>query len=175
MRITGPHRGGWFAPNESVDEAARRHLTECTGLKSPYLEQLYTFGNVERDPFGRVVSVAYFALLSDAKDPASFRSCHKLRWVSVGDLPSLAYDHPEMIETAVQRLRAKLTYTNIVCHLLPDDSRCANCRTRMRRSSSENWIRGISRKDQDAGADTKSRRPEEGRSAPAGPVLSLRG
>ncbi len=121
-----PYLRSWAAPGglvggqESVEAAARRQLQEKTGLTGVYLEQLHTFGSVHRDPFGRVVSVAYLALLSDATLPAAVRTRPETRWWPISALPPLAYDHDEIIRIAVERLRAKLGYTNIVYGLLPE-------------------------------------------------------
>jgi len=123
-----PFEGHWAAPGglvdpaESVDFAAARILKEKTGLTNIYLEQLYTFGKVDRDPFGRVVSVGYFALISkegiDLKTTAEYRD---VAWFDVKRLPKLAYDHQEIIETALKRLKSKLEYTNIIYTLLPKE------------------------------------------------------
>jgi 8-oxo-dGTP diphosphatase len=122
-----PFKDAWAAPggliksDESVEMAAKRALSEKTGLKNVYLEQLYTFGDVDRDPFGRVVSVAYFALISsDGVRLETSEEYSGIQWFSVNDLPKLAYDHREMIKSAAERLRGKLEYTNIVYSLLPD-------------------------------------------------------
>jgi 8-oxo-dGTP diphosphatase len=87
-------------------------------MKDVYLEQLYTFGKTDRDPSGRVVSVAYLALI-----PASEMDLMMVAdtgWFPINRLPKLAYDHAEIIDVAVDRLRAKLTYTNISYGLLPE-------------------------------------------------------
>jgi len=121
-----PFADSWAAPgglvggSESVDAAAERVLREKTGVSHVYLEQLYTFGKVSRDPFGRVVSVAYFALLPNIDVKLKTTNEYAdVRWFPAADLPKLAYDHKEIIECAVNRLRAKLEYTNIVYGLLP--------------------------------------------------------
>ena len=112
--------GGLIGINESVDEAALRNLKSKTGVKEVFLEQLYTFGEVNRDPFGRVISVAYFALIPSLglklKTTAEYGD---VRWFDLESLPKLAYDHKKMLHYAVARLQAKLAYTNIVCNLLP--------------------------------------------------------
>lgn len=112
--------GGMVRPKESVDRAAKRHLETVTGISDVYLEQLYTFGRVDRDPFGRVVSVAYFALIP-WEDPrlGTIRRRPDVQWRSVSRLPELAYDHGEMIRCAVERLKAKIEYTTIAYSLLP--------------------------------------------------------
>ena len=112
--------GGLVKPLESVDQAAKRHLFAKSGVKNVYLEQLYTFGKIKRDPFGRVVSVAYFALIPlkglKLKTTDEYAD---IKWFPITKLPKLAYDHKEMIKFAIERLRAKLEYTNIVYSLLP--------------------------------------------------------
>ena len=124
----GPFAGWWALPggrvghDESLDDAAARELSEQTGLRDIWLEQLYTFGSPTRDPQDRIVSVAYVALIAHGGrflEPTRGGKYADVRWQPVGDLPSLAYDHVAVVETAVARLRAKLAYTNLVYALLP--------------------------------------------------------
>lgn len=122
-----PFTGKWAFPGglvglrESLDDAARRELYEKTGVKNVYLEQLYTFGEVRRDPFSRVVSVAYFALVNrkQIKKLITTSKYQRIDWFDVNKLPRLAYDHNEVAKYAIARLRAKLEYTNIAFSLLP--------------------------------------------------------
>lgn len=121
-----PFTGKWAVPgglvkgNESLEKGAQRILEEKAGIKNVYLEQLYTFGEVNRDPFGRVVSVAYFALVPSGKMNLSTTGEYSaVEWFSVNKLPGLAYDHKEVISTAFKRLQNKLGYSNIVYALLP--------------------------------------------------------
>lgn len=121
-----PYTGRWAAPGglveiyESVDDSAKRHLLDKTGVKNVYLEQLYTFGSVNRDYFGRVVSVAYFALIpSGGVRLKTTKEYEDVAWFQVEKLPKLAYDHQKIIEVALARLKAKLGYTNLVYSLLP--------------------------------------------------------
>lgn len=123
-----PYENAWAAPgglvnsNEGVEQAAKRVLQEKTGLKGGYSEQLFTFGDVDRDPFGRVVSVAYLTLLSSSKMKLITTSEYDgIEWFAIDELPELAYDHKQMIRLAAERLASKLEYTNIVCNLLPDE------------------------------------------------------
>lgn len=112
--------GGLVKPNESVDRAAQKHLFDKTGVKDVYLEQLYTFGEIDRDPFGRVVSVAYYALIPSGG--IKLKTSHEytdVDWFQVKQLPPMAYDHTEIIKVAVKRLKDKITYSNIVYSLLP--------------------------------------------------------
>ncbi len=123
-----PFESFWAAPgglvkvNESVDQAAARILSEKTGLEKVYLEQLYTFGEIDRDPFGRVVSVAYFALIS--KEGLSLKTTSEYKdvsWFDAKKLPKLAYDHQEIIAKAVACLKNKLEHSNIIYSLLPKE------------------------------------------------------
>jgi len=121
-----PFEGKWALPggfvrlDETLDEAARRELQEETGLSKIFLEQLYTFSEVDRDPRERVVSVAYYALVNlrdhqvhaatDARDAG---------WFGVHDVPTLAFDHAEILRLALERLRGKLRYQPVGFELLP--------------------------------------------------------
>lgn len=112
--------GGLIDSRESLDEAARRELKQKTGVNNVYLEQLYTFGDPKRDPYWRVVSAAYFSLISS--DGVSIKTIEKysdIRWFDINKLPKLAYDHRKIAKYALLRLRWKLEYTNIVYSLLP--------------------------------------------------------
>lgn len=111
--------GGLIHPKENADEAARRHLWIKGGVRNVYLEQLYTFSRVDRDPRGRVVSVAYLALTPDGG--LRTKTKEEVKWFPVNKLPRMAYDHKEIIARAVRRLKAKLGYTNIAFALLPDE------------------------------------------------------
>ena len=114
--------GGFVRMEESVDDAARRELREETGLAlgDVYLEQLYTFGSPNRDPRGRVVSVAYYALvnLADHRVQAA-TDARDAAWFSVSDTPSLAFDHDAILAAALERLKGKLRYQPIGFELLP--------------------------------------------------------
>ncbi len=114
--------GGLIAPDESADQAALRHLQAKTNVKDIYLEQLYTFGRIDRDPRGRVVSVAYFALIPSInvhlKTTADYAG---IDWFPVKKLPPLAYDHSEIIACAIERLKSKLAYSTISYGLLPKE------------------------------------------------------
>lgn len=114
--------GALVAPQESLDDAVTRVLKEKTGLTDIFTEQLATFGAVNRDPFGRVISVAYMAMVhADRHTLTTTDEYDDVDWHKVSDLPRLAYDHNEIIATAVERLRAKLAYTNIVHNILPQE------------------------------------------------------
>jgi 8-oxo-dGTP diphosphatase len=126
QRDRQPFAGVWALPggfvhiDESLEQAARRELTEETHLSDVYLEQLYTFGEVERDPRGRIITVAYYALVklsnhsvrgdTDARDAA---------WFSVDEAQGLAFDHDRILAVAHDRLRNKVRYEPIGFELLP--------------------------------------------------------
>ena len=113
--------GGFLKAGESLGGAALRVLVEKTGVENVYLEQLYTFGDPGRDPRGRVVTVTYIALIpwQHLSQPESERVTD-LIWAPIDRLPRLAFDHVEIIRYAVQRLRAKAGYSNIVYGLMPE-------------------------------------------------------
>lgn len=112
--------GGFVLKNEDLESAAKRELFEETGVKNVYLEQLYTFGDPNRDPRGRVISVSYFALVDAEKVQLKFGSDAKdVGWFSFSDIPDLAFDHKEILKYAKQRLAWKMEYTNVVYSLLP--------------------------------------------------------
>lgn len=112
--------GGFLKLRESLEDAALRVLKEKTGVENVYVEQLYTFGDPDRDPRARVITVTYFALIpwKDLLQPASDKITD-LMWAAVDRLPRLAFDHREIVEYAVRRLRAKASYSNIVYGLMP--------------------------------------------------------
>ena len=112
--------GGLVQVGESLEAAAYRELYEKTGVQDLYLEQLYTFGDVSRDPTAHTVAVAYFALVPPGEPALTQGEKYAdIDWFPVQALPALAYDHNAMAEYALQRLQAKLSYTNIVYSLLP--------------------------------------------------------
>ena len=112
--------GGFAREEESLDAAATRELREETGVEKVYLEQLYTFGAPRRDPRGRVITVAYYALVphTDVLRPGT--DAADAAWFPIAELPALAFDHRKIVEYAHQRIRNKLNYTNVGFELLPD-------------------------------------------------------
>jgi 8-oxo-dGTP diphosphatase len=126
QRALEPFKGKWALPggfvrvDETLDNAARRELAEETGLENVFLEQLYTFGTVNRDPRERVVSVAYYALvkLSDHKAKAATDAADA-EWFPISELPKLAFDHAEIVAAALARLQGKVRYQPIGFELLP--------------------------------------------------------
>ncbi len=126
QRALEPFKGRWALPGgfvhveEALDEAARRELAEEAGLKDVFLEQLYTFGVVDRDPRERVVSVAYYALvkLSDYRAKAATDAANAA-WFPISEVPRLAFDHADILATALARLKGKVRYQPIGFELLP--------------------------------------------------------
>ena len=111
--------GGFVLDDESLDGAAIRELREETGVDKVYLEQLYTFGEPKRDPRGRVVTVAYYALVPESQALQAGTDASDAGWFPVGELPPLAFDHGKIVDYAHQRIRNKLDYTNVGFELLP--------------------------------------------------------
>lgn len=113
--------GGFVQIEESLENAARRELKEETGVENVFMEQLYTFGSLGRDPRGRVISVAYFALVNLAEHTLrADTDAEDAAWYSIDDLPELAFDHAVIMKAALDRLRAKLRYQPIGFELLPE-------------------------------------------------------
>lgn len=113
--------GGFIRVGESPKEAARRELKEETGMKNVFLEQLYTFGEPDRDPREHVVSIAYFALvnLRDHKIRAA-TDARQAAWFAIDDTPHLAFDHDKILKTAHERLCGKVRYQPLGFELLPE-------------------------------------------------------
>jgi 8-oxo-dGTP diphosphatase len=125
-RAYDPYQGAWALPGgfvkqeEPLEMAARRELEEETGVSEVFMEQLYTFGTPERDPRGRVLSVAYFALINlEEHPPTASTDASDARWFQLSDLPELAFDHASILNKARQRLVAKVRYQPIGFELLP--------------------------------------------------------
>ncbi len=123
-----PFRGQWALPggfvdvDEDLETSALRELEEETGVKDLFVEQLYTYGAPGRDPRGRVISVAHFALVNLTDHPAVASSdAARAEWFALHALPELAFDHARIIERATARLRAKVRYEPIGFELLPEE------------------------------------------------------
>jgi len=128
QRKHDPFKGEWALPggpvaiDESLEEAAGRHLRAQSGIEDAYIEQFHTFGAVDRDPRGRSVSVTYYALINSddmALDPGP--EALSAAWFNIYELPELAFDHAEILEFAIHRLKEKLKYESIGFNLLPRD------------------------------------------------------
>lgn len=126
QRANPPFKGQWAIPggfvdmDEALDDAARRELQEETGIENLFIEQLYTFGGVDRDPRGRVVSVAYMALVRQEDcQPKHADDAADADWFAVNSLPKLGFDHQEILKMAHERIRSKVQYQPIGFELLP--------------------------------------------------------
>lgn len=125
-RITDPYRerwalpGGWVGTTESLVDAAARNLLETTALQPTYLEQLYAFGEVDRTPTGRVISIVYWALVRPEQAERTAEG-DNVRWYPADDLPELAFDHNLIVEYALWRLRTKVEYSRIAHAFLGEE------------------------------------------------------
>lgn len=112
--------GGFVDMNESADDAAVRVLNQLTGMDNIYMEQLYCFTDVNRDPAGRVISIAYFALVNIAAYNEQMLFEHEARWFPLDQIPDLIFDHKEMVAKAKERLQQKVANHPIGFELLPE-------------------------------------------------------
>lgn len=112
--------GGFVRIEESIETAAIRELQEETGIEQVFLEQLYTFGEVKRDPRDRVITIAYYALINICEYTLQAQTdAMNVNWFAVESLPTLAFDHGYILQVAKQRLKGKLRYQPIGFELLP--------------------------------------------------------
>ncbi len=130
-RTREPHEGqwalpgGWLDARENLEAAAARTLAETTGLAPSYLEQLYAFGDVDRSPT-RSVSIVYWALVHEGTALAAEQE--NVAWFDAATLPSLAFDHNQIVDYALWRLRNKVGYSRIAHGLLPEEFTLAELR-----------------------------------------------
>ena len=111
--------GGFVAADESVDDAATRTLYELTGLRNLFMRQVGAFGNVDRDPGERVVSIAYYALINVKDYDEELRLQHGVKWVDINEIPQLYSDHNEMVCKARKLMQQKLAQEPVGFRLLP--------------------------------------------------------
>ena len=113
--------GGFIREDESLEEAALRELHEETGVRNVFLEQLFTFGDPKRDPRGRVITAAYYALIaSDKLSLVAGADAAEAQWFPASSVPPLAFDHKSILDYALERLRNKLEYTTVGFQLLAE-------------------------------------------------------
>lgn len=112
--------GGWVKDDESVEDAARRVLEYITGLRDIYLEQIHVFSKPDRDPGGKVLTVAFNALIRIEEHNQELIKEYGAKWFPISEVPPLIFDHDEMLKLAIDRLRLKATYNLIGRQLLPE-------------------------------------------------------
>jgi 8-oxo-dGTP diphosphatase len=113
--------GGFIFMEETAEESAKRILREKVGIKNVYIEQLYTFSEVQRDPRERIISIAYFALVNTKQyQLIAGRDTVKAEWYKLSDIPKLAFDHTKIVRLAIQRLKGKVSYQPIGFELLAE-------------------------------------------------------
>lgn len=125
-RSFDPEKGGWslmggfLKRSEDLEDGAKRILNELTGLENVYLEQLYSYGKVNRDPVERTVSVCFYALINISNHDVGLAKSKNGSWFSLDKKPDLIFDHNEMVEKAISELRYKAALHPIGFELLPD-------------------------------------------------------
>jgi ADP-ribose pyrophosphatase YjhB (NUDIX family) len=112
--------GGFVSEDENLDDAAKRIVKQLTGLDNVYMEQLYTFGDIHRDLGGRIVSVAYFSLIKINDHDSELVEKHGAVWIPLPQLPDLIFDHKEMVEKALRKIRIRARTQPIGFELLPE-------------------------------------------------------
>ena len=125
-RDISPFQGEWAIPggfvrmDETLEQAALRELQEETGIHDVFLEQLYTFGDLERDPRDRTITVSYYALINLVEQEIQAATdASEANWFRISEIPKLAFDHDQILQTAIARLRGKIRYEPIGFELLP--------------------------------------------------------
>ena len=111
--------GGFVQTNESVDSSAKRILKEFTGLDNVYMQQLAAYGEVERDPGERVISIVYYALINVDNYDETLSELHNAKWVDVDHLPALCFDHRDMVQKARRKIGETIKNEPIGSNLLP--------------------------------------------------------
>ncbi len=126
-RNTAPFKGKWTLPggfvhdSEPLELSAARVLNDKANISDVYTEQLYTFGSPRRDPRDRVISIAYFAILNPA-----YEYVGPGKWYDIEELPKLGFDHNDIVQMAVNRLRAKLNYSELALEFMPEEFTLGN-------------------------------------------------
>lgn len=112
--------GGWVNEDETVEKAAERVLLQITGMKDIFLEQVHVFSEPKRDTGGRVISISFYALISIEKHNKDLVREYGAHWWPLQQMPELIFDHNEMVEKALEKLRLKASYELTGIHLLPE-------------------------------------------------------
>ena len=112
--------GGFVEENESLDEAAFRILRKLTGLENIYLKQFYSYGDIDRDPGARVISIAYFALITIRDINKELTEQNGAHWRSISRLPDLIFDHSAMVKRALTDLQNQIKVKPVGFELLPE-------------------------------------------------------
>ncbi len=150
-----PFMGYWALPGgfidlyEDLEASAMRALERETGVTGVYLEQLYTFGRPDRDPRERVITVAYYALVPF--DRVRLRDDESVGWFAVESMPTLALDHEEIVQRAMQRLSAKVDYSTIALQFMPEEFTLSELqgvyetilRERLDKRNFRKWVLGL--------------------------------
>lgn len=125
-RGVAPFKGDWALPgdlvypNENIDRAAKRVLSDLTGINNLYMEQTRIYGRVDRHPAGRVITAGYYSLIDIAKhDPHAAAWADGVYWLDVNDVPPLAFDHDMILEDAIKILRDRVRRQPVGFELLP--------------------------------------------------------
>ncbi|MAE13111.1 NUDIX hydrolase [Candidatus Woesearchaeota archaeon] len=111
--------GGFVNKGEELEEAVKRELDEETGVKDVFLKQIGTYGGVRRDPRGRILSVAFLALIQPNQRLKAATDAMDAEWFAVDGLPELGFDHSDIISDALEQLRYEVQTTNIAFQILP--------------------------------------------------------
>jgi hypothetical protein len=112
--------GGFLDKSESLDDGARRILHQLTGLNDIYMEQLYAYGDIDRDSGERTISITYYALIKVDENDRKLAEAHGAQWVSINKVPKLIFDHNKMVKKALSTLRSKIVRKPIGFELLPE-------------------------------------------------------
>ncbi|MFL1013438.1 NUDIX hydrolase [Flavisericum labens] len=112
--------GGFLKQSETLDDAAARILYRLTGMRDIYMEQLYSFSDIDRDPVERTISTSYYAIVNIENQNEKLVEGHNAKWFSLSKVPSLIFDHDAMLDKAIKRLRRRTSINPIGFELLPE-------------------------------------------------------
>ena len=112
--------GGFLKKNETLDDAAERILVKLTGVHDVYMEQLFAFSEIDRDPVERTISTSYYAIINIEKHNEELIENYNAKWFSLSEVPDLIFDHNKMLDKAIKRLRRRTSINPIGFELLPE-------------------------------------------------------